>query len=510
MATPPTHEQGTPGGIRPSWNPHTGGQGTFEVDPLERSWELQFPRSIAVFDRMRSEDGHVGSVLSALTLPVVKAGWQLDTEGVDEKVAQFVRSELGLPAPGEARARRRREGISWTEHVEQACHMLWAGFMPFEQVYSIGPARADQGVTGEVVHLRKLAPRLPRTIQRIETGADGGLVAVHQETADPATGRRGISIGVDRLVMYTHRMEGADWSGRSILRQAYKHWLIKDVLIRLDAQAAERNSMGIPEVTYDRDNAEDKARAEAIATSLRAGESAGVALPTGMSLSIKGVQGSTVDLIERIKYHDQEIARSALAMFLDLGHDAGARSLGETLRDVFMDSVQAFADSIAETATEHIVRDLVEYNFGTDEPYPTITPGDLKAAQGIALDALVSLVSGGVVRADDDLESWVRTRSGLPAADAGTSRVPSETADNAETAGALVRAGFEPAASAQAAGLGDLPHTGLAPVTVQSARMHAEDRAPVAASQPALAGMDELIAELMQSYQGRRRRGDRQ
>lgn len=465
MTSPPTNELGTPGGIRSAYRAQASEGNIFEVDPLERLYELKFPQSIAVYDRMRSEDGHVGSVLSAVTLPVVKADWQIDSSGVRDQVANFVRSELGLPAPGEAQARRRRQGISWRAHVEQACYQLWAGFMPFEQVYGIGPANADQkGFDGDVIHLRKLAPRLPRTVTRIATEADGGLKAIYQEFSDASTGRREIEIGVDRLVFYTHKMEGADWSGRSILRQAYKHWMIKDVLLRLDAQAAERNSMGIPTMEYDPAEQGQQEIARQVVASLRAGQSAGAHYPKGMNLKIQGVQGQTVDLIPRIKYNDQEISRSALAMFMDLGHDRGSQSLGETFHHVFMDAVQDFANSIGETATEHIIRDLVELNFGPDEPYPTLTPGDLRAAEGIGTEALTRLVNSGVVRADDDLEDYVRNRNGLPAADKETARIMDL---RSEVMGSLVRAGYSPDEVAQIMGLEDLGHTGMAPVTVQ-------------------------------------------
>lgn len=158
-STAPTNELGTPGGIRQDISPTNGSQSTWKVDPLERSWELQFPRSVAVFDRMRTEETHVGAVLSAIKLAIRGARWDIDDTGVKPEVAQFVRAELGLAAPGEARARRRRQGISFHKHIEQACHSLWAGFMVFEQVYEIGPPLPGQEAMGrDVVHLRKLAP----------------------------------------------------------------------------------------------------------------------------------------------------------------------------------------------------------------------------------------------------------------------------------------------------------------------------------------------------------------
>lgn len=413
MATipkPNTSETGSPGGLRASYSPSGGRQ--FTVDPLELNFELQFPNSIPIYDTMRSQDGHIGSILMSFVQPIVGAKWDLLTEGCADKVVKLVRSELGLVEVGKPRQRRRREGISWYEHVEQACETkLWAGFAPFEQVYEVSPPRPGQEDLGlsTVVHLRKLAPRLPRTITEITVGRDGGLVSVSQTHPE---GQPDIIIPVKQLVMYTHRKEGADWTGRSVLRQAYKHWLLKDIFLKLDAQAAERNSMGIPVITYADES--QKAEAEANVQSLRAGATAGLALPVNAALELKGVSGGTTDLIPRIQYHDQEMSRSALAMFLDLGHDNGARSLGEVHLAVFLGAVQAVADTLAEVATEHVIRDLVEFNFGPDEPYPVMTPGDLKSNQDLSPELLQTLIAAGVVIPDSTLETYARNRFNLP------------------------------------------------------------------------------------------------
>lgn len=492
MATPSTREKGHPGGAAQSFVPNRrpgSGGSVWTVDPLETNPELRFPNSVAVYDKLRSQDGEVGAVLSAITLPLIGAQWDLKTEGVDQEVVDMVREDLGLPAAGEARVRTGETGVSWTEHVASVAEtFLWAGFAPFEQVYRVSDER---------VHLKKLAPRPPRTIREIEVSRDGGLKAIYQEKNDRFA-MDDQRIGVDNLVFYVHRREGADWSGRSILRQAYKHWLIKDVLIRLDAQVAERNGMGIPVITYQ--NEELKTAAEEAVAAFRAGESAGLALPNGCDVQVVGTSGSTVDLISRIEYHDRMIARSALAMFLNLGHDNGARSLGETFLDVFTDSVQTVANQIAETATEHIIRDLVHLNYGPGTPYPTLTAGNLKANQGITVEHLTSLVSNGVIRADDKLEDFLRSEHGLPGRDTESVRDP----QSAEFSGALVRAGFDPQASAQKAGLGDLPHTGLAPVTVQNPGENAPT--PPQDGGPAeLPGMSELLAELTEERRARRR-----
>lgn len=413
-------ETGSPGGFEPT---KQGSATVYLAEPIEYNTELAFPNNIAVFDKMRA-DSQVQSVLNGIQLPIMSARWDLYTEGVDETVVQLIRTELGLPEPGQAMAgRQRRQGISWRKHLGDVLMMVWAGFMPFEQVYEVAPARPDQEGIGlsSIVHLRKLAPRLPRSIQEIRVEKDGGLKSIVQEGIGDG---KPVVIPVENLVMYVHGMEGADWYGRSILRTAYKNWLIADTLTRLDAQAGERQSMGIPVVKYTDEG--DPDTAEQISTNIRAGATSGISFKDGAyDVSIMGVQGNTVDLLPKINHHNQQIAKNSLAMFLDLGHDSGARSLGETHLRIFMRSLQRLADQIADTATEHIIRDLVELNFGEGTPYPVLTPGDLAANEGITAEALADLVNAGVLLADDVLESYIRKSHNLPGIDAATRREPS-------------------------------------------------------------------------------------
>lgn len=409
-------ERGNPGNMEQAWGyPFTSNPYRFTPKPPEHTWDLEWPLNIAVYQEMRRSDGQIGSLLKAVRLSLQQAAWTINDEGVDPEVADFVRSELGLTEHGKHRKRSRRNGIVWTDHLREALMMLPFGHMFFEQVYSYRPE-------DNRIHLRKLAARLPSTIEEILLARDGGLVGIRQATPyhDLDHLNHGVFIPVDRLVAYVLDREGGDWTGNSILRTAYKHWLIKDQIMRIDAQSVERNGMGIPVMSYDPDTEGSKEEAQRIVSEVRAGEAAGVVYPinneggTTGGFSLVGVSGGTVDAIPKMQYHDQQISRSALAMFLDLGHDAGARSLGESFKDFFVDALQAIADDIAEVATEHIVRDLVEVNWGADEPYPVVTSGSLRDQQNLVADSLATLTNAGLITPDSGTEDFVRSRVGLP------------------------------------------------------------------------------------------------
>ncbi|AYD81498.1 portal protein [Arthrobacter phage KBurrousTX] len=438
--TVPTNAIGHPGGYKPVWRP--GANNIFEVDPFEPTPELVWPYNVMVYDQMRRTDGQVGGTLRAMTLPILSANWDFETEGVRPEVVELCRTELGIQKPGESRRRRRRQGINWLDHCRMALQSVYFGHMPFEQVYEVGPpAPGQENIDLEtVIHLRKLDPRPPRTLTEIRVAADGGLAGISQPPIELTPGvYKERFIPVDQLVMYCMDREGADWTGNSILRTVYKNWLIKDILIRSSAQIVERNGMGVPVMSYD-ENTEGASRAEAerVVQEFRAGASAGVVKPVGTTFELVGVNGSTVDPLPVINYHDQAIAKGALAMFMDLGHDAGARSLGDTFVDFFTQSLQAVADQIADTATEHVVRDLVEWNYGPDEPYPLITPGELKNNQNVTATTLSTLVNAGIITPDGKLEKHVRTSLNLPDSDPATARPKDAPAPAPNEAGTVL------------------------------------------------------------------------
>lgn len=505
-----TAEAGHPGGMTldpASWFNRSGAS-KFIVDPRDTNPDLRFPHNIPVYDEMRTTDGQIGSLLNAASLPILAASWRLEGADVRPEVMAFVKNGIGLVYAGETLNRRRRQGIVFSEHLKQACLFMPFGFMPFEQVYApVAATDAERAAFDSPVmlHLRKLAPRMPFTVQQIHVGRDGGLAGITQAPIAMDGFSDGVFIPVDNLVMYTLNKEGADWAGRSLLRQAYKHWLINDKLIRLNAQIAERNGMGVPVINASEDVL-SIADGDAIIENFRAGATAGVRLPPEASFDLKGVTGQTVDVMPQIKYHDEKIAASALAMFLTLGHDAGARSLGDTFVDVFTASLQAIANEIATTFTEHVIRDLVELNFGPDEAYPTLSPGRLADNKEITATAIKELVDAGIITPDDKLEAHVRRRNGLPEADPTSARKaavasgvlpPAPGQDSADDlqkrgnyAGTLIRSGFDPEEALTAAGLDPIKHLGLLPVTLQPPAAgtdlaNAVDPAPPAAPAPA-------------------------
>jgi hypothetical protein len=382
----------------------------------ETTPELVFPQSVYVYDQMRKTDAQVRSVLQAVTQPILRTPWRVDPAGARPEVVDLVADDLALPVVGQDPKPfpRTRDRFSWTEHLFEAMLCLPIGFSYFEQLYRVDP-------DGSRAHLRKLALRPAKTIEYVNVAEDGGLVSIQQYWV--RTSEKPQPIPVDRLVAYVHQKEGGNWLGTSILRSCYKNWLLKDRLLRVQAQTIERNGMGVP--LYKAAEGEtDLTKGLNMAKAWRAGEAAGSSIPNGADLVLRGVDGTLPDADPAIRYHDEQIARAVLAHFLNLGTQTGSWALGSTFADFFTLSLQTLALYLADVANKYIVEDLVDLNFGENEPAPRITFDEIGSRQPATAEAMKTLVDAGILRPDQVLEGAARQYYGLPPADTSSTRTP--------------------------------------------------------------------------------------
>ncbi|WP_243636897.1 DUF935 domain-containing protein [Rhodococcus sp. Eu-32] len=392
--------------------------------------ELQWPQCNRVYSRMMKEDGRVSSVLQAIGLPIRSANWWIDPNGARDEVTEDVARNLGLPILGsEPDSLPRTKGrFSWAQHLQTVLLMLPYGHSYFEQVYSINE-------DGTRARLHKLAPRPQKTISDILVALDGGLEAIEQYA--PASTKRvvyglgKVKIPVSRLVAYVRDPEPGDWKGSSILRPAYKHWLLKDEYLRLQAATARRNGMGVPVGTAATKNDDEVKHMQDLASSYRGGMSSGVGLAPGQTLELKGVSGNLPDMQAAINYHDKSIALAGLAHFLNLDR-GGSYALASVLADPFAQSVQALGEFIRDVSNAHVVEDLVDLNFGEDEPAPRIVFDEIGSRQDATAAALGTLVQNGLLEPDDDLKIALRQKFGLTAPDPDSADRAPDTAEGVD------------------------------------------------------------------------------
>jgi hypothetical protein len=377
------------------------------IDEREYVPELTWPNSIFVYDRMRS-DTQIEGLYAGLTWPITRYNWLVDPNGADDDIVTALSEDLGLDIKDEQpKPRRRQRGrFNFRQHLQDALLALYYGHYCFEQVGEIG----DDGLW----HLKKLAPREPRSIQQINVAPDGGLISVRQNINPRPLGLADFpEIPVDRLVWYAWQKEGANWVGRSILRSVYKNFVSKDRLMRIDVINHERAG-GVPIVkSAQGSNPQEISGNAALAQAFRVTEHGGGALPPGADLAI--VRGSNSDVIKSIEYHDVQMARRFLMMLMQLGQtNVGARNLGETFWDFFQLGQEGVADWFMGTFNEHVVEDWVDWNFGPEtDKVPMLVWERSEENQALSVQGLVQLVDAGAIVVDRDLEDQLRDRYNL-------------------------------------------------------------------------------------------------
>jgi hypothetical protein len=256
---------------------------------------------------------------------------------------------------------------------------------------------------------------MPWTIAQMKVDEHGILQQIVQTTqTDPIPG--------SRLVWYVNEQEGSNWAGISMLRAAFGLWLLKHEVMRVHATSIRRFGMGVPTVTAPAGaTAAQVKQAQQLASAIRGADQSGIGLPQGFQLALQGITGSVPDALGFLKYTDVAMAKMVLAGLIELGQtDNGSRALGETFMDLFQLSLQSVADQVATTATSGyegmpgIVTDLVDQNWGEDEPAPRIVCTDVGENYEISANAIQSLVVSGAMTPDPALDAWVRKTWRLP------------------------------------------------------------------------------------------------
>ncbi len=317
---------------------------------------------------------------------------------------------------------------SWDDHINDALAFLWYGWSMFTITY-----QADGGR----ILWRKFRPLAHDTLQRWQFEDDGGLKGMQQWPhlwPDP--------IPVERMVIYRFRRARGNPEGESILRPAWTSWYYAKNIQHIEAVGIERNLAGLPvinlpedaDTTESDDNTTDVGKARRIVANVRNDEQAGLVLPFGWQFNLVASSGagkvSDTDLV--INRYDKRMLMATLSQFIMLGMDnVGALATFEGATDFFTLTLNAVADTIAQTFTKFAVERLLLLN-GLDPAGVRLehSPAGSVRPETIA-DALAKVGAGGFITWTADDEVWLRSLFRLPARDAADIEVE-RTAAKAE------------------------------------------------------------------------------
>jgi hypothetical protein len=404
---------------------------------LEYNRELTGKQGLKVWDRMRRSDASVREALWHIEMPIRNATWRCEpasTEASDLELCAFWETTLhewlgGEPNDPDYQAAIAVTGAGFDTTLQQILSCLAYGHSVFEIVGKIvdGEMEYEHPDTGEPVQFsrgpietwHKLAQRLPQTIWRWHQ-QNGDIYAIEQRVFKNDSYET-IDIPGEDLMVFTLNREGDDFTGESILRPAYKAWLLKELVEKIMGVAAERFGVGIP-IGYVPESAENdevaQARLSTILAQLRAGAFAHVVVPgkkatstdsDGYLIEILSPTGGFPDFDALLTYLRAEISAAVCARFSQLGHGkVGARATGDTQSKIWEDSLHVFARFIAGVL-EQGLRRLSLKNFPPPRRWPRILVEDIEADNLEAFaTANAALVTSQAIIADKQYRQYVR------------------------------------------------------------------------------------------------------
>jgi hypothetical protein len=362
---------------------------------------LQGIAGVKVYDEMRRSDGTVRAAMMVTTLPIRRAQWfvnpAIQDDAKSKEIAAFVEHALFDWID-----------ITWDDILRQALLMVPFGVMTFEKVYGTHDHNGKTFVT-----LKKLAPRLPKSIMQWELpDRTFGIQQVRQDGVIA-------NIPGSKLLIFVNEREGDNWWGTSMLRAAYKHWYHKNNFYKIDAIAFERQGVGVPKITMPVGYTEaDERKATNAMMNLRANEKAYLVLPPDYTAEFMNMGASTTrDPEKSIQHHNREIVKSVLAQFLELGAtQVGSKALSEDHSDLFLKSLEAIANTVLSEINRNLIPELVDMNFDDVEIYPQLDYSGITRTDMVALgNAYAQLVTAKGINPTKDDEQYIRTVLGLPA-----------------------------------------------------------------------------------------------
>ena len=362
--------------------------------------KLKWPDNLAVYDKMKRSDAQIKAMLLVLELPIRSTQWYIepvDNSRKAKQIALFVEDNLFKGPP---------DGMTmhWEDLLRQVCLMFPFGYSIFEKVYKVD----NKGF----LTWRKFSPRPASTVYDFLYDENGGPLGIQQYKINQNF--EIVDIPIDKLLLFSHRMENGDVRGNSVLRSAYKHWFIKDFIYKIMNIGIERNYVGTPYVKLPPGvTPEDEAKAKQIVTSIRSSEVGGATIPDGFLLDIFEGKRTMADIMPYLNHQDMMIVRSVLAQFVNLGSgNTGSFALSKDQSDLFLMMLNAEAKYITNVFNSYAIPQLVRYNYNSDL-YPKLSFKQLEGS-GKLLETLKTLVDGNIVVPDEDLEEWIRDMLNLP------------------------------------------------------------------------------------------------
>lgn len=207
--------------------------------------------------------------------------------------------------------------------------------------------------------------------------------------------------------------------GQSELREAYRSYFSKDVIIRLQNIFLERHATGKwsiqPQTTDIKKGSTDYNQIVNLLNNIQA--KTGVLLPKDWKLEELTKGSHNPAFGEAIAQNDKSIAKAILVpnlLGLSEQGSVGSYSQSQTQFEVFMLTITNDSERLLDIYNQSLIRPLIDINFG-DGIYPKLCFEAVHTEQETALlDKFIELTSKGVIKPTEDDETFLRNKFGLP------------------------------------------------------------------------------------------------
>jgi hypothetical protein len=387
-------------------SPSAGGTGSQILTEDDYNQDLTGTKLYDEIDRMRRSDSQIKAALSVIKLPLLSSDWHVEAQGeeeIDLRIAQWIENHL-------------IDGLihSWDFNLRHMLLHLDMGVMPFELVWEV---LDDPDFHRPLMTLIDLAPRMPRTITEWQLDNTGRLSGIKQALVD-----RDVEIPAEKLLMLVNEQEGSNYRGTSILRAARKDWVLKERAQKTNAIALEKRAAGVDVGTLKdgaaHNSATKKNAAEAALMGVRVHERAYLLETDDFTYRVQGIDGSILDPLPTIQYHDLMILRGVLAEFLAMGGDgSGSLAMHRDKSSFFLMALGGMAKSITGPINRELIPRIVEANFPEAQSMPQLVHSRLDRRDvGALAEALAKLIPVGAISSDPGVEAEVRELLELPEA----------------------------------------------------------------------------------------------
>lgn len=398
---------------------------------IQEEWldQLKGKDRAEVVQQMLRNDALIGGVDKAIRNLLLTPDWHVDPADPNHRreveKAEFIDSNLRDMSHG------------WKATLEEILSFLPHGWSWVEIVLKRRRgdhrrpglrSRFDDGRLG----IRKLALRAQDTLERWVFDSEGGVQALVQR--DPNTFDEH-TIPIQKSLLFRTRIHAGSPAGLSILRSAFKGWMIKKEIEEIEAIGVERDIVGVPKFTAPMEWFDKDERTSSQATALGVLEDAAKNLRIDEQMAIgipkvpDGDGGSLIDFellntpgqkmfdtSRIITRWDMRIAMSMLADFVLLGQTGvGSFALAESKTEMFKMALEAHLDSVAEVMNRHLVPRLLRLNGMDTDRLPELRHDEVSVPDLKELGLFLQrLGRTGALDVDEQLKDRLRELAGLP------------------------------------------------------------------------------------------------